>query len=185
MFANEFIIPSISDNQRGVCDEHLCSLSKQQRRRECWRLRKIMDSLESVNSPKIFNPRRTWVFEPQNFDLKTQPWTSKPWFWHPESWILFGASQKRVVSANDGSRICPNLPQFLAVSTRNLHTIVIWWSFIIIWSLYDHHRIIIWSQRLDVIKKKGRRWIFKIYFSPLGFDEASREVENVCFQKQR
>ena len=117
---------------------------------------------------KVWTPQKSSTpEEPGSLNRKTS--TSRPSLepQNPDSGILkvgfsFEPLKKRVVSANNGSRICPNLPQFLAVSTRNLHTILIWWSFIIIWSLYDHHRIIIWSQRLDVIKKKRRRWIFKI-----------------------
>ena len=130
------------------------------------------------------NLRRTWVFEPQNFkNLKTQ--TSalnlNPRFWNSKSWILFGKREKKP------KLWIQNLPKPAPISgcvtselfAYNHHMMIV---HMIIWSLYNHHRIIIWSQRLDVMRKKGGAESSKYVACLLrGFAES----RNVCFRKQR
>ena len=118
--------------------------------------------------PKTFN-LRTWVSEPPQ-NLKTQSL-------EPQPQILLG-TQEWWIPVPRIPDLPKNLPQFLAVSPLNLHTIIIW-SFIIIWSLYNHHRIIIWSQRLDVLKMEEVFLAADQYNSPFSASAPLRGSKSV------
>ena len=144
------------------------------------------NSLKSVKKPPKRNLEEELVWKTAKLQISKPslaPWTSTPRFWNPESWGFSLLNPKTntgwVSSILKVSPICPNLPQFLAVSPLNWHTSIIRWVFIIVRSLYCRHRIIIWSQRLDVIKKRES-------------DESSKSnrrgfarTGNVCFRKRR
>ena len=102
---------------------------------------------------------KTSTSKPSALNLNNPGFSVEPQNLKPgshENWILDSGTLKAGSAKTldpEFAQTCPNfwLCHIWIICIQS----IIWWSFIIIiWLLCDHHRIIIWSQRLDVIKRE-------------------------------